>query len=300
MNRDKITLMLIPDTQGTPKQFSLPRRLIYMSAAAVVLLVVATFYLTSQFLVDKVTEKEVERLRAENKELGEKFDQLRWEISEIESRYADLTQKEITIRSAFDLPEIDLQERQLGTGGPLSPAIANMSTSEKAAYASEMEVDRLLRLSEFEMKNYAEVETSLTKLKDRLRHTPSIWPTKGWLSRGFGMKYDPFTNYKQMHTGIDIANHTGTQIIAPADGRVIKVTRYKKIGRVVVIDHGYGFQTTYGHLSEAKVKVGQRVKRGELIALMGSTGYSTGPHLHYQVTRNGKYLDPLKYILNDK
>lgn len=292
--------MLIPDTQGTPKQFSLPRRLIYMSAAAVVLLVVATFYLTSQFLVDKVTEKEVERLRAENKELGEKFDQLRWEISEIESRYADLTQKEITIRSAFDLPEIDLQERQLGTGGPLSPAIANMSTSEKAAYASEMEVDRLLRLSEFEMKNYAEVETSLTKLKDRLRHTPSIWPTKGWLSRGFGMKYDPFTNYKQMHTGIDIANHTGTQIIAPADGRVIKVTRYKKIGRVVVIDHGYGFQTTYGHLSEAKVKVGQRVKRGELIALMGSTGYSTGPHLHYQVTRNGKYLDPLKYILNDK
>jgi len=292
--------MLIPDTQGTPKQFSLPRRLIYMSATAVVLLVVATFYLTSQFLVDKVTEQEVARLRAENKELGEKFEQLRWKISEVESRYTDLSDKEIAIRSAFDLPEIDPAERQLGTGGPLSPAIANMSASEKAAYSSETEVDRLLRMSEFEMKNYAEVESSLTKLKDRLDHTPSIWPTKGWLSRGFGMKYDPFTNYKQMHAGIDIANKAGTPIIAPADGRVEKVTRYKKLGRVVVINHGYGFKTTYGHLSEAKVRVGQRVKRGDLIALIGSTGYSTGPHLHYQVTRNGKYLDPLTYILNDK
>jgi murein DD-endopeptidase MepM/ murein hydrolase activator NlpD len=271
-----------------------------MSATTVILLVVATFYLTSQFLVDKVTEQEVARLRAENKELGEKFEQLRWKISEIESRYSDLTEKEITIRSAFDLPEINAQERQLGIGGPLSPAIANMSTSEKAAYASEMEVERLLRLSEFEMKNYAEVESSLTKLKDRLDHTPSIWPTKGWLSRGFGMKYDPFTNYKQMHAGIDIADKAGTKIYAPAGGRVKKVARYKMLGRLVVIDHGYGFQTTYGHLSEAKVKVGQKVKRGDLIALMGSTGYSTGPHLHYQVTRNGKYLDPLQYILNDK
>ena len=114
------------------------------------------------------------------------------------------------------------------------------------------------------------------------------------------MKYDPFTGYKQMHRGIDIANHTGTPIIATADG-VVKATQSSAgMGKFVVINHGYGFQTRYGHLSQIKVKAGQHVKRGDVIALMGSTGYSTGPHLHYEVIRNGNFLNPAKYILNEK
>jgi len=98
---------------------------------------------------------------------------------------------------------------------------------------------------------------------------------------------------------IDIANHTGTPVIATADGVVRGAGRTTGMGKLVTVDHGYGFKTRYGHLSEIKVKNGQRVKRGDIIALMGSTDYSTGPHLHYEVIRNGKFMSPAKYILND-
>jgi murein DD-endopeptidase MepM/ murein hydrolase activator NlpD len=198
----------------------------------------------------------------------------------------------------FDLPEIDDQQRQLGIGGPTPPALATMSPTLKAAYATETEVDRLLNISQFELEQYAEVEGELSKLKDRLAHTPSIWPTKGWQSRGYGMKGDPFTGYKRMHNGIDIANRTGTPVVASANGVIKKVGSAGGLGEIVVIDHGYGFVTRYAHLSKSKVKRGTKVKRGEVIGLMGSTGYSTGPHLHYEVLRNGKSLNPNRYILN--
>jgi murein DD-endopeptidase MepM/ murein hydrolase activator NlpD len=175
-----------------------------------------------------------------------------------------------------------------------------MSPAEKVAYATEVEVDRLLRLSAFELEKYSEVETELGKVKERLAHTPSIWPTKGWLSRGFGMKYDPFTGYEQMHRGIDIANRRGTPVMATAAGRVKSVGTFGGLGKMVIVDHGYGFVTRYGHLSQINVKRGQRVDRGEVIALMGNTGYSTGPHLHYEVWRNGKILNPRDFILNEK
>jgi murein DD-endopeptidase MepM/ murein hydrolase activator NlpD len=113
------------------------------------------------------------------------------------------------------------------------------------------------------------------------------------------MRLDPFTGYKEMHRGIDIANHRGTPIIATADGRVASIGKNSGLGKTVVLNHGYGFRTRYAHLHEIKVKRGQTVKRGDVIALMGSTGWATGPHLHYEVIRNGKTLNPIKYILND-
>jgi len=101
-----------------------------------------------------------------------------------------------------------------------------------------------------------------------------------------------------MHRGIDVANHKGTPIIAPADGRVRKYSNEGNMGLMLVIDHGYGFVTRYGHLAEVKVTRGQKVKRGDIIATIGNSGRTTGPHLHYEVWRNSKVLNPTKYILN--
>ena len=291
--------MLIPDSQGVAKQISIPKAFIYSLAAGILILIIASFFLSAEFFKNKVTELEVDQLRTENKELTEKFETLRWNLAEVDNRYSELVRKEITIRTAFDLPEIDMGERQLGIGGPTSPEAASMTGAEKIAYATEVEIDRLLNLSKYELDKYAEVEESMASIKTRLNHTPSIWPSKGWNSRGFGMKYDPFTGYKQMHRGTDIASRRGTPVIASADGKIKLLSTKTKLGNLIVIDHGYGFQTRYGHLSKISVKRGQRVKRGEVIGLMGSTGYSTGPHLHYEVIRNGKFLDPHKYILNN-
>jgi len=299
MLRKKLTVILVPDAGGVFKQ----ARVRVSTILAVVLVAAVSFgaglYFTSQYFSDKVAQKELERLRAENENLTKSFEQMRWNMSEVENRYAQLVQKEIVLRSAFDLPEIDPQERQLGIGGPKA-TLATPGPAQQAAQTAEVELDRLLRLSRFELEKYDEVETALTDLKDKLAHTPSIWPARGWLSRGYGMKYDPFTGYKRMHNGIDIADHRGSPIVASADGKVVKVGNNGGMGKTIVIDHGFGFRTLYGHLSNYEVKRGQWVKRGEVIGLMGSTGYSTGPHLHYEVTRNGKSVNPRTYILNEK
>ena len=291
--------MVIPDSSGTSRELQVPVVLLYAAGAFVAVLLVVSFFLAGEFFGDRVTQEELAQLRTENRQLMTKYEQLRWDLAETDARYGELVEKEIMIRTMFDLPDISVEERQLGIGGPTSPSFAEMSESQQEAYGTEVEVDRLLRVSRFELEKFGEVEKELRGLKDRLDHTPSIWPTKGWNSRGYGMKYDPFTGYKQFHRGIDVANRTGTAIIAAADGKIRSAGRAGGMGKMIVVDHGYGFVSRYAHLSEIATQRGTRIKRGDVIGYMGSTGYSTGPHLHYEVWRNGKALNPRDFILND-
>lgn len=291
--------MLIPSSGNRSRQMRVSHLFLFGSAAMLLFLVLASSFLSANFFTAKVDRSELDNLRNENQKLSTRYEELRWSVAELEDRYGVLVEKEKTLRTAFDLPEINIEQRQLGIGGPLSPAGVEVSNTERIAYSTGRDIDRLLRLSEFELEKYREVEESMTNLRDRLAHTPSIWPTKGWLSRGYGKKYDPFTGYRQLHRGLDIANHRGTIVVASASGRIKSVSTKTGLGKLITISHGYGFVTRYGHLSEIQVKRGQRVKRGDVIGLMGSTGYSTGPHLHYEVIRNNKHLNPARYILND-
>ncbi|WP_234970934.1 M23 family metallopeptidase [Desulfonauticus submarinus] len=131
-----------------------------------------------------------------------------------------------------------------------------------------------------------------------LASTPSIWPTQGWISSGFGYRISPFTGQREFHKGLDISGPVGTPIIAPADGVVVFYGVNGGYGLSLLIDHGNGITTRYAHLQKAVVKKGERVKRGEIIAYMGNSGRSTGPHLHYEVRINGVPVNPLHYILN--
>jgi len=143
--------------------------------------------------------------------------------------------------------------------------------------------------------------TLLHKLEGQrsfLASTPAIRPTSGWLSSRFGYRVSPFTDRKEFHKGVDIANHKGTAIMATANGVVTYVGKKGGMGNMVVIDHGHGMITRYAHLSQALKKRGETVKRGDIIAQMGSSGRSTGPHLHYEVHLNGVPVNPAKYILN--
>jgi len=299
MWKKKLTIMLIPGSDGTPRQIRIPVFMVYGCVGIALILLFSNFFFSAEYFSDRVASKELDNLRAENLVLQEKYEQMRWNMAEVTSRYDELIDKEIKIRSLFDIPPIDNEQRQLGIGGPSLSMISQRSEAEELAFETEAEIDHLLRVSEFELSAYQEVETSMMSVKDRLEHTPSIWPTRGWLSRGYGMKNDPFTGVNQMHRGLDIANHTGTPIIATADGKITSARKNGGMGKTIMINHGYGFKTRYAHLSEIKVKAGQRVKRGDIIGLMGSTGYSTGPHLHYEVIRNGRTLNPYNYILND-
>jgi murein DD-endopeptidase MepM/ murein hydrolase activator NlpD len=114
----------------------------------------------------------------------------------------------------------------------------------------------------------------------------------------FGNRISPFTGARQFHSGIDIAGRRGTDVVAPARGRVVAAGNRGPLGRSVTLDHGYGVRTVYGHNDELHVKRGQEVERGQVIASLGSTGRSTGPHLHYTVEVKGKAVNPLDYIFD--
>ncbi len=159
------------------------------------------------------------------------------------------------------------------------------------------EVDRLLSVSSEREKELAELSNFLEDQKLMLSHIPSIWPAEGWVTSGFGYRSSPFTSSKKFHHGMDIANNIGTPIHSPADGIVIYTGSRDGYGRTLVINHGFGLTTRYAHCSEFKVKVGKRVKRGDLVATVGNTGRSTGPHLHYEVRLNNIPQNPRRYIL---
>jgi murein DD-endopeptidase MepM/ murein hydrolase activator NlpD len=144
------------------------------------------------------------------------------------------------------------------------------------------------------------VRTDVDKRNQLAAATPSIWPTHGWLSSSTGNRADPFTGEKDYHPGLDISADKGDPVYSTANGKVVNASAAGNYGNLVIIDHGYGLETRYGHLSAFKVKVGQEVKRGDLLGLVGSTGRATGAHLHYEVRANGRILNPLQLLLNPR
>ena len=220
------------------------------------------------------------------------------EIDRLNKQYTFVVDKEKEIRTIFDLPEVDPQERALGIGGPVFQPEEMPSYSRQLSYDIENRLDELVRLSSFETDQYDTIYSALVKKKEQLDHLPSIMPTLGYVTRGFGVQADPFTGIRRMHTGIDICNREGTPIYAAADGKVESVKRMGQLGITIIVNHGNNIKTYYGHISKATAKVGQMVKRGDKIAELGNSGRSTGPHLHYAVKVNNKWVNPMDYILN--
>jgi murein DD-endopeptidase MepM/ murein hydrolase activator NlpD len=143
-----------------------------------------------------------------------------------------------------------------------------------------------------------ELMIQLDEKRSRLISMPSIWPAKGWLTSRYGPRISPFTGRRQHHAGIDIGAAEGSDIVAPATGRVVFAGKKGPLGNTVVVEHGFGVRTMFGHTKEIFVESGQEVERGELLASVGSTGRSTGPHLHYVVEVKGKSRNPLDYIFD--
>ena len=144
--------------------------------------------------------------------------------------------------------------------------------------------------------SFKEISVFLDKQRSILSATPSIWPVKGWITSGFGKRASPLTGEPGRHMGVDIANEVNTPIRATADGIVTYAGWEAGYGRLIAIEHGYGYSTRYGHCARIDVKVGDEVERGKIIGYVGSTGRSTGSHVHYEVRIHGMPVDPEKYL----
>ena len=192
------------------------------------------------------------------------------------------------------LPGEELPDAEAGES---DDEVASLEPGERAS-AMRTEAARLGLVAVDQQSSLQDILTALEAKQHKLASSPAIWPTKGWLTSRFGYRTSPFTNKRQFHSGIDIAGRKGSDVIAPARGKVTRVGTRGPLGKSVTIEHGFGIKTTYGHLDETHVKRGQEVDRGQVIAALGNTGRSTGPHLHYSVSVNGKSVNPLDYIFD--
>lgn len=173
------------------------------------------------------------------------------------------------------------------------------NTSARDYASLSIRIDRALRQSQLREQGVLQLWDSLSERQSLLSSTPSVKPTKGWFTSRFGYRLDPFTNRPHMHAGVDMAAPPGTPVFAPADGVVSYVGYEPGYGKLVSIDHGYGVVTRYGHNSRVFVEQGQRVHRWDAISAVGTTGRSTGAHLHYEVRIHGIAVDPMNYILTE-
>lgn len=203
------------------------------------------------------------------------------------------------LRIAVNLEPISEAEKQLGIGGSkditLSYSINDNNINSAIKY-----VDELTRKLEFEKNQYSLITGKFKENKREYDNIPAIKPVDAkYMTSGFGIRFHPILRQNIMHEGIDILAEIGTPVMAPGNGVVVFTGSKNGYGNVIEIDHGYGYHTVYGHLSEILVSVGQQVKRREVIAKSGNTGLSTGPHLHYEVSLNGEKINPLNFFFDD-
>lgn len=197
------------------------------------------------------------------------------------------------IRLLAGLPEDSVADLLIDHGSP-----ADSSYVQREGLVNHPTLENLIRRANSLAASFAEVSDTLSQHAERLSHIPSIMPTAGWLSSAFSRsRFHPILHIARPHEGIDVSAPMGAPIVAPAAGTVTMVTVQNGYGNVLEIDHGGGIVTKYAHCSRIVVRVGQRVKRGQVIANVGNTGLSTGPHLHYEIHVQGKVVDPLTYVL---
>ena len=301
MRRKRITVMWMPSVSSSSRTFSLPPIILYVFVGMLVLswvLLAAGGYFGKNFYDDYLT------LREENNYLLEK----ERELDSLRQTMERIRKDENTIRSFLGVEKSGEETNGLGQGGEPSPDLSTIAPNDAMASGSvpfptkPMEISALQRAKS--------LETDLNELVETMRSqrqswdsTPSIMPVNVsdyWFSSGFGWRRSPFTGLKEFHNGLDISSAKGTAIIAPADGTVVKRGYDKYLGKFLKIDHGRKIVTTYGHLSAYNVSPGQKVHRGDIVALMGNTGLSTGHHLHYMIKVKDRCVNPLHYILNAK
>ena len=246
-------------------------------------------------------------LKNEVKELEFYYDKLNKDVEQLSQILDNIEQRDDNIyRVVLGAEPIDKSVRDVGVGGADRYADIrkkNVSHSDLVIALHE-KVDKVRRKLYIESKSQDEVVQLAEKKEKLYASIPAIQPVSNKnliaLASGFGLRIHPVYKVKKMHNGIDFAASIGTPIYATADGTVAKVSvRFSGYGKMVEIDHGFGYRTRYAHMHDFTVRKGQQVKRGDLIGYVGNTGLSTAPHLHYEVFINDQRVDPVHYFFND-
>jgi len=292
MAQDFYTLIFVPHAKARFRKIQVPVRLAKWTVITCGALSLILAGILVHYAFMNVQVFELHRLRAENQILRTKTQEYEHDAGKLHSRLQSLQRmvKKLGVMAGLDpsLPDAEVG----GVGGALG------SESEPPAGAGFSLQDMDKNLSSL-TDSSAKLEEFYQNQRILLSATPSIWPVHGYLSAVFGKRIDPFTGQLDFHNGIDISTQIGTRVQAPADGVIVSCGARGAYGNAIIIDHGYGIMTQYGHLDAFNSRPGQRVHRGDIIGFVGNTGRSTGPHLHYEIWLNRQAKNPLDYILDE-
>jgi peptidase M23-like protein len=265
------------------------------SVLAIVMVVVLFYFFGSP--------KERSLIR-ENQQLITQYTRLNSELVKLQNVLTDLEQRDDNIyRVIFEAEPIHSNIRKAGYGGVNRYRnLENLENSE-LVISTNKKIDRMAKSMYVQTKSYDSVEEMVKNKFKMLASIPAIMPIAikdfGRISSGYGWRIHPIYKTRKFHDGMDFNGTIGTPIYATGDGVVSYKNKERGYGKKVVIDHGFGYKTVYAHLDGYNVKKGQKVRRGEVIAFLGNTGSSTGPHIHYEVRKNNKTVDPINYYFND-
>jgi murein DD-endopeptidase MepM/ murein hydrolase activator NlpD len=285
------TIIIVPHSKAKFFKFSFSTRTLMVAGLccgiALMLSILAISYTGSA-----VNQRaEVHRLRTENQQLADVNRRLAQTISDVQGRLDEFEERtsRLALAAGMETEAVGLADRSeagspVGSGGPYDRLPGSPET---------LEIQGDWISTQLEM-----VENRIAQQDLTFTSTPTTAPVLGLLTDGYGRRRDPFTGRRAFHRGLDISARRGTSVLAPADGIVVFAGRNGGLGKIVRVSHGFGYTTLYGHLDKISVSVGDELRRGEEVGLLGNSGRSTGPHLHYEVHMDGRAVDPLYYILN--
>jgi murein DD-endopeptidase MepM/ murein hydrolase activator NlpD len=281
------TIIFVPHERAKFRKWRVSNTQLITATGLLVGVTATALFITWSFFTSRVNHAELERLRSENEQLrtlASSFEsgvgRLQQQLSDYETR----TRKLAIVAGVESLGEST--EGGVGGADASRSLLAPARLDELAARAIELE------------RSLEEVDSALDERHQRISALPAIAPVRGLITSGFGLRSDPLNGRPTLHPAIDIAAPPGKPVVATADGFVLRAGWDSGLGNAVVLSHGFGITTRFGHLSKLAVQPGAKVKRGDVIGYVGNTGRSTGYHLHYEVLVNGEHVNPLGYILD--
>jgi len=295
------SVIVVSGATTSSREFAVSRRFLYRASIAALFLLLVSGAAIFDYLTTASEHHTLNKLKAEVIEKDHLISSLSKRVAMLDTsiRRMEIYTDRILVASGLKSP---LALKEVGSGGPVE--FRGEDIAQNTVQSPEISPDlmnqtaRLGTKSRELEKTLKYVHSVIDKQKIRFSHTPSIWPTRGYLTDPFGSRRHPITGKRDFHHGLDIATQLGNKVIAPANGLVLCAEKRAYYGNLIIIDHGYGFTTRYGHLASFKVREGQRIKRGDVIGYVGSTGMSSAPHLHYEVRVFGKPRNPLNYMID--
>lgn len=294
MGKKFLSLIVIPHTKTSSRTLSFSKRAVKSVMWAGIVGGVLLLGVTADYIRIQLSHQTYSALKAENLKQKQEIEQYQGQFSALQNNVGKLEEYvgKINLYAGISSPD------KLSSPGAVGDPRAEQAIPGSPGQLSPGNLQNMKLKTEDIQKNFDTLVKVFENQSSLLASTPSIWPTNGWPSSGVGWRLDPFTGKQAWHSGLDIAAAFGNPVVAPADGYVIQTTYDKYYGNSIQINHGGGLTTLYGHLSKIEVNSGQKVKRGEEIGKVGSTGRSLGTHLHYEIRNNGKIVDPRTYILD--